>query len=308
MCSWIGSARRFFSTSSFKFQGLDAWIASPKSLVLTDTFHSNHLSDLYITLPTRDGTRGPFAPPAEGTPLAYGHHLAFFHPRNPEALLRTDGTDADFCPPEPFTRRMWAGGTMTWNKGAELKVGEKATAVSTVSKVEKKGFEVGKPMIFVKQRIEVTVQGRNEPGMVEERSHVYQASVASTGSRVPLNDLPKSEFSFSYTPSLTTLFRFSALTFNGHHIHLDKDYAQKVEGYPERLVHGPLTALMLLESLIYYRPGAQLRNFTYRAHNPIFVNSAATIHGAIVAKDKAELWCENDEGVVGMTGVVQFDE
>ncbi|KAG1753443.1 hypothetical protein EDB19DRAFT_1845048 [Suillus lakei] len=309
MCSWIWPARRFLSTASFNLPALDSWIASPKSLVLTDTFHSNHLSDLYITLPTRDGTRGrPYAPPVEGTPLGYGHHLAFFHPRNPEALLRADGTDADFCPPEPFTRRMWAGGTMTWNKGGELKVGEKANVVSTVAKVEKKGFEVGKPMIFVKQRIEVTVEGRNKFGMVEERAHVYQPSVATARSREPLNGLPKSEFSFSYTPSLTTLFRFSALTFNGHHIHLDKDYAQKVEGYQERLVHGPLTALMLLESLIYHRPRAQLRTFTYRAHNPIFVNCAATIHGAVVAKDKAELWCENDEGVVGMTGTVQFDE
>lgn len=306
MCSWTPLARRFLSTSS-----LDAWIASPKSLVLTDTFHSNHLSDLYITLPTRDGTHGrPFASPVEGTPLGYGHHLAFFHPRNPEASLRTDGTDADFCPPEPFTRRMWAGGTMTWNKERALKVGEKATAVSTVAKVEKKGFEVGKPMIFVKQRIEVTVDGQSQPGMVEERAHVFQAPVASVGSRVPreVKDLPKSEFSLSYTPTLTTLFRFSALTFNGHHIHLDKDYAQKVEGYPERLVHGPLTALLLLESLIYHRPRAQLHTFSYRAHNPIFVNCAATIHGAIVAKDKAELWCENDEGVVGMTGVIQFNE
>ena len=77
--------------------------------------------------------------------------------------------------------------------------------------------------------------------------------------------------------------------------------------FPERLVHGPLTALMLLENLIYHCPGAQLRTFTYRAHNPMFVNHAATIHGAIVAKGKAELWCESN-GVVGMTGTVQFDE
>ncbi|KAG2078264.1 hypothetical protein BDR04DRAFT_1088029 [Suillus decipiens] len=311
MCSWTRPAHRFLSTSSLNLQVLDTWIASPKSLVFIDTFHSNHLSDLYITLPTRDGMRGrPFASPVQGSPLGYGHHLAFFHPRNPEASLRTDGTDADFCPPEPFTRRMWAGGTMTWNNEQPLKVGEKATAVSTVDKVDKKGFEVGKPMIFVNQRIEVTVEGQSKPGMVEERAHVYQASVASVERRVPrqVNDLPKSEFSLSYTPTLTTLFRFSALTFNGHHIHLDKDYAQKVEGYPERLVHGPLTALLLLESLVYHRPKARLRTFSYRAHNPIFVNCPATIHGAIVAKDKAELWCENDEGVVGMTGVIQFDE
>ncbi|KAG1732594.1 hypothetical protein EDB19DRAFT_2026971 [Suillus lakei] len=75
--------------------------------------------------------------------------------------------------------------TMTWNKGGELNVGKKANAVSTVAKVEKKGFEVGKPMILVKQRIEVTVQGRNEPGMAEERAHIYQPSVATARSREP---------------------------------------------------------------------------------------------------------------------------
>jgi hydroxyacyl-ACP dehydratase HTD2-like protein with hotdog domain len=64
---------------------------------------------------------------------------------------------------------------------------------------------------------------------------------------------------------------------------------------------------MLLENLIYHHPRARLRTFTYRAHNPMFVNRAARIHGAIVSKDKAELWCESD-GVVGMTAMVQFDE
>ena len=186
MGSCIRPARRFFTTSSLNLPALDAWIASQKSLVLTDTFHTTHLSDLFITLPTRDGTRGrPFSPPVESTPLGYGHHLAFFHPRNPEASLRTDGTDADFCPPEPFTRRMWAGGTMTWNKDGELKVGEKATAVATVDKVEKKGFDVGKPMVFVNQRIQVTGKGRIEHGMVEERAHVYVASGRSEMKREP---------------------------------------------------------------------------------------------------------------------------
>ena len=188
MGTWIrpASAYRCFSGSTLNLPALDAWIASPKSLVLTDTFDSTRLSDLHITLPTRDGVHGrPFAPPAEGTPLGYGHHLAFFHPRNPEALLRADGTDADFCPPEPFTRRMWASGTMTWHKAAALKVGGKATAVSTVDKVEKKGFEVGKPMVFVKQRIRVTADGSSDHAIVEERAHVYQAPAASGGKRLP---------------------------------------------------------------------------------------------------------------------------
>ena len=166
---------RRFSTA------LDAWIAQPKSLALADTLTPTHLADLYITLPTRDGSRArPYQPPAVGTPLGYGHHLAFFHPRHPESALRPDGTDADFCPPEPFTRRMWASGTMRWNTkpGGALRVGDSAHAVSTIASVEKKGFDAAntQPMLFVKQRINVTAHGREEPSVVEERSHVYLAS------------------------------------------------------------------------------------------------------------------------------------
>lgn len=173
-------AGRRFSTNP-----LDAWIAQPKSLALTDTLTETHLADLYITLPTRDGTRGqPYQPPVQGTPLGYGHHLAFFHPRHPESALRPDGTDADFCPPEPFTRRMWASGTMRWNPnpGGALSVGDRAHALSTIASVEKKGLDAANthPMVFVKQRIQVTAQGHKEPSVVEERSHVY---LASRGSR-----------------------------------------------------------------------------------------------------------------------------
>ncbi|KAG6334831.1 hypothetical protein ID866_4253 [Astraeus odoratus] len=295
---WVDQSRGMFE---YPYQTLVVWISGHKSLTLTDTITPTHLADLYITLPTRDGTRGrPFQPPQEGTPLGYGHHLAFFHPRNPESALRSDGTDAEFCPPESFTRRMWAGGTMQWNsdpRGA-LRVGQKASAVSTVASVKKKGFDGdpdANPMVFVTQRIEITSKGREEPSVVEERSHVYLASAGSEravregmGStprehvanafnggvslRRTVHGLPSPDFSFTYRPSLTTLFRFSALTFNAHYIHLDKDFAQKSEGYPERLVHGPLTALMLLEALLFNRPELQLRTFSYRARNPLVVN------------------------------------
>lgn len=165
---------------SVALRRLDAWIAQqPKSLALADTLTPSHLADLYITLPTRDGTRGqPYQPPAEGTPLGYGHHLAFFHPRHPEPALRLDGTDADFCPPEPFTRRMWASGTMRWNPkpGGALSVGNKAHAVSAIASVDKKGFDREHPMVFVNQRIQVTTHGREEPSVVEDRAHVYLAS------------------------------------------------------------------------------------------------------------------------------------
>lgn len=205
---------------------------------------------------------------------------------------------------------------MWWNTspGGALRVGDVAHAVSTITSVEKKGFDSdlasggAHPMVFVKQRIEVTAEGREEPSVVEERSHVYLASPGNRRGAREVTGLPKPDFSFTYKPSSTTLFRFSALTFNGHHIHLDKEFAQKNEGYPERLVHGPLTALMLLEVLQFYKPGSQLRAFEYRARNPVIVNRNSTIHGALASGNRAEMWCTDDDGVVGMTGSITFSQ
>jgi hydroxyacyl-ACP dehydratase HTD2-like protein with hotdog domain len=168
-------ARRLYSStvSSLNIEVLDKWIATEKYLTLRDTLSPNHLADLYVTLPTRDGTRGePFTPPSTGLKLGYGHHLIFFHPRNPESALRPDGTDADFCPPEPFTRRMWAGGSIKW-PGSPLAVGDRVESISTVSSVEKKGFGRGTPMAFVNQTIEYVKIGESVANIVEERSHVY---------------------------------------------------------------------------------------------------------------------------------------
>jgi hypothetical protein len=157
---------------------LHRWIQSDKKLTLSDALHPDHVSDLFITLPTRDGTRKPFVAPTQGSPLDYGHHLAFFHPRNPESALRWDGTDADFCPPEPFTRRMWAGGRIEW-KGADLRVGEGATARCEVLDVQEKGLNKAPPMVFVRQKIEYRRAADAELAIVEERSHVYLAGPAS---------------------------------------------------------------------------------------------------------------------------------
>jgi len=305
--SRLYSSRSYSAPPNRNTEALDKWIASKKQLILKDRLGSEHLSDLYITLPTRDGTRRRYTPPEDGLPLGYGHHLVFFHPRNPEAVLRQDGTDADFCPPEPFTRRMWAGGKMKWHKNPLL-IGQKATASSTVGSVEKKGFENGSPMAFVKQKIEIQMQGRSEVSVEEERTHVY-LPVGSNQRRSVVREVPinlRPDFSLTYRPSSTTLFRFSALTFNGHHIHLDKDYAQKQEGYPERLVHGPLTALMLLETTMFQNPDAQVKYFEYRARNPQIVNRAVTIYGAWERDCVARLWSVDEEGVIGMTGNIHL--
>nr|VWO98704.1 Gyp1p [Ganoderma boninense] len=291
---------------------LDRWITAEKRLVLQDTLHPEHLADLYVTLPTRDGTRGPlpgYAPPWEGDALGYGHHLAFFHPRSPEKSLRWDGTDIDFSPPKPFTRRMWAGGRMEWK--SPLHVGDRVEAVCSIASVQRKGFgagETGAPMVFVKQKIEYRKHGGGEVCIEEERSHVYLAMAGNRRDPKEVKGLPRPDFMFEYLPTPTMLFRFSALTFNGHYIHLDKDYARKSEGYPERLVHGPLTALMLLDTTALQVPGS-FKTFEYRAVNPIAVNRVVSINGAQEDKDTIRVWAEVEEPesghqVVGMVGKI----
>ncbi|KAM6500486.1 hypothetical protein JOM56_003500 [Amanita muscaria] len=291
-----------------QLDALDIWIASHGRLVLSDRFTEDRLSDLYITLPTRDGTSAVYREPQDSQPVGYGHHLAFFHPRTPETKLRPDGTDPVLCPPEPFTRRMWAGGAVIWNNANPLLVGSKAKATSTTASIDKKGFEKGTPMIFVNQQIQVAMQGSSEPSLTETRSHVYLPSTSRPSNRPrEVNDIPpQSDFSFTYLPTLTTLFRFSALTFNAHHIHLDKDITNG-EGYPERLVHGPLTALMLLETATLNNPALKIKSFEYRAVNPMIVNHRMTIHGAWLDDVTARLWCIDQNGIVGMVGTIRKD-
>jgi len=198
---------------------------------------------------------------------------------------------------------------MTWDPENPLRIGESAVSVSTINSVEKKEDVYGaSPMVFVKQKIEITGEGNTKPSVVEERSHVYlaeRAAVKKTTRRV--KGIPEvADFTFAFTPSITTLFRFSALTFNGHHIHLDKEYAQSKEGYPERLVHGPLTALLLLETTMLQKPEAKFAHFEYRARNPIIVNQPMTIAGVWNDEYSAFLWAVNDKGTVGMTGEIQL--
>jgi hydroxyacyl-ACP dehydratase HTD2-like protein with hotdog domain len=205
---------------------------------------------------------------------------------------------------------MWAGGKIVWNNTNPLLVGSRATATSTIASADGKGFESGKPIIFVNQKIDVAMQGNSEePSLTEIRTHAYLPFNSRPASEPrEVNDVPsKSDFSFTYSPSLITLFRFSALTFNAHHVHLDKDITQLREGYPERLVHGPLTALMLLETAALSNPGLRIKSFEYRAVNPMFVNRTVTLNGTWLDDSTAKLWCADQSGVVGMIGTIEKD-
>lgn len=152
-----------------------------KQLTITDCLSHSHLADLFATLPTR-ATKDSV--PGQKQPLPYGHHLAFFHRRLAERDLRWDGTDMDFCPPEPFTRRMWAGGAMHWSsKPADLRLGDEVTAKKT-ARVALKGLDAegGRPMVFVNQEI-VYENSRGGVPLTERQTHVFLPPASARGAR-----------------------------------------------------------------------------------------------------------------------------
>jgi len=125
------------------------------------------------------------------------------------------------------------------------------------------------------------------------------------------------DVSFTFTPTASMLFRFSALTFNSHMIHLDPEFSRNVDGHPERLVHGPLTSLLLLElASLLNPPGSKgplaVKRYTYQARHPIFVGKPLTLCGTYIRQEdnsiprRMRLWAQNEQQIVCMTGDVEF--
>ncbi|WP_420633179.1 FAS1-like dehydratase domain-containing protein [Candidatus Palauibacter sp.] len=200
----------------------------------------------------------------------------------------------DFLPALPFSRRMWAGGRLAFE--GSLRIGEQIRRRSTVRSVTPKTGRSG-PLVLV------TVEHRissAEGEVVEEQDLVFLERPTKP-LVLPLVGSPEDEmeWSESLTPDAAMLFRFSALTFNAHRIHYDRDYAREVEMYPDLVVHGPLTALLLAD-LATRRSGRPLRALTFRARRPMFVERAITLQGR-QAGESAGLRALDETGAVAMS-------
>jgi 3-methylfumaryl-CoA hydratase len=207
-----------------------------------------------------------------GLPLLW--HWIYLLERPAQSDLGPDGHPARGgipTPPEPGRRRMWAGGRVRTD--GRLQVGRPATRRTSVAAVEEKTGRSGR-LTFV------TVSHQVEQDSVvvvdEEQDIVYRDAVPAASAPVPSTSLPTDseppspgEWPIETSPVL--LFRFSALTYNGHRIHYDREYARTVEGYPGLVVHGPLQALAMAE-VARRRPDVtgQGSLFEYRLLSPLF--------------------------------------
>ena len=229
-------------------------------------------------------------------PLPPLWHWLYFLPRAPQRDLGADGHPAlgGFLPPVPLPRRMWAGGELTFSRG--LRVGDTVTKTSTITDVQHKSGRTGE-LWFVTVDHVLTVDG--ETALTERHDIVYRAMPERGTPQPPRPRLPHTaQFGRTLQADPVMLFRFSALTFNGHRIHYDLDYVREVEGYPGLIVHGPLQAMLMLELLRHARPEARVARFGFRGVAPLFHQDTVSVGG----QDDPErdgrviLWTGDDAG------------
>ncbi|QGZ93664.1 FAS1-like dehydratase domain-containing protein [Terricaulis silvestris] len=224
--------------------------------------------------------------PELATPLA---HWLYFFPVAKQSEIGADGHPkrGGFLPPVELPRRMWAGGRLTFH--APLRVGAEIERVSTIKEVKAKSGTSGE-MVFVTVAHEISADGAAT--ISEEQDIVYRAAGGAAPATEP--DQRVAAYVRSFAPDEVALFRFSALTFNGHRIHYDRPYAAGVEGYPGLVVQGPFIAMALLNHFVASAPKARVRAFSFRAQRPLFDGVTAEL----CANPDGELWCRSESGVV----------
>ena len=207
-------------------------------------------------------------------------HWMLFQDWHPPSGLGSDGHPerGGFLPPvHDLPRRMWAGGRLCFHEAGILRPGDPVTRTSTVADVTAKTGASGR-LVFVTVRHEIS--GPAGPAISEEQDLVYRgAEGAAVKSASPAPSAPGHAVRAEVLPDAVLLFRYSALTGNGHRIHYDLDYVTRQEGYPGLVVHGPLQATWLAELAARHHPGRRIASFGFRGRRPAFAGRPMTLEG-----------------------------
>jgi len=249
--------------------------------------------------------------PVTGTELPPLWHWLFFLPHHRQSDIGPDGhaKRGGFLPPVPLPRRMWAGGRLQWH--APLKVGDAVKRVSTIQSVTHKSGRTG-DLLFVLVKHDVF----NTHGLclTEEHDIVYRPAAQATDpvpAPIAASSLaePGEMWTRDVVPDDVLLFRYSALTFNGHRIHFDRKYVTQVEGYPGLIVHGPLIATWLVD-LVRRHTDRPIRRFEFKALRPTF-ECADQRHVRVSGQLQADgqhvrLWAQDHEGWLTMQATAEL--
>jgi len=272
---------------------LREWIG--KSEEASDTFNPTPYAALAATL-----DRPSERPPA-GTPLPPLWHWLYFLPLHRRSEIGPDGhaRRGGFLPPVPLPRRMWAGSQFFFH--APLRVGDEVTRVSTIEDVTEKSGRTGR-LVFVKVRHDLRHRAAREIALTEFHDIVYREAPKPDDVAPPPQPAPGSgQWERKWIPDDVLLFRYSALTFNGHRIHYDRRYVTEVEGYPGLVVHGPLIATLLLDLLRHQWPDAEVTHYEFRAVRPVFdIDHFFVCGGPQPDGRTVRLWARDHDGFLAM--------
>ena len=241
--------------------------------------------------------------PAPGTPVAPLWHWLYFLPHARQSEIGPDGHPrrGGFLPPVPLPRRMWAGGRLRWDTDNPLRLGQEVQRVSTIRSVQHKTGRSGE-LLFV--LVEHRFSNQDGLALVEEHDIVYRAAASAGDPVLPPQQPPlagQAAWSRTIVPDDILLFRYSALTFNGHRIHYDRQYVTQVEGYPGLIVHGPLIATLLLDLLRRKLQGAKVVTFDFKALRPTFDLHPFSVHGKPREDGRTiDLWARDHDGFLTM--------
>jgi 3-methylfumaryl-CoA hydratase len=278
-------------TEKLDIDHLRQWIG--RSTEATDVVTAQLVKGLRATLFQEIGE------PRTGDAAPFTVHWCLAQPVFPMSMLGPDGhpTRGGFLPPVPLPRRMWAGGEIEFLQ--PLRVGDESTRTSRIADVQVKSGSTG-TLCFVS--VEHSISSPRGEAIRERQDIVYRemtSSAPAAGKAPP--PPPKAQHRETHVSDPVLLFRYSALTFNGHRIHYDRDYVTKVEGYPGLIFHGPLQAALIIEMAAKLQGGKAPRKFTYRGLQPLFEGTEFSVNANSTAGGM-ELWTANAEGQPTMKG------
>ncbi|MBN8984275.1 MAG: MaoC family dehydratase N-terminal domain-containing protein [Rhizobiales bacterium] len=243
--------------------------------------------------------------PKTGDAAPFTTHWCLAQPVYPMSMLGPDGhpTRGGFLPPVPLPRRMWAGGELQFIE--PLRVGDEATRASRIADVTVKSGSTG-TLCFVS--VEHTISTPRGVAIRERQDIVYRDMPTGGKNAAPAKPAaapPAAKHRQTHISDPVLLFRYSALTFNGHRIHYDRDYVTKVEGYPGLIFHGPMQAALLVEFAAHLHGGTAPKTFSYRGLQPLFEGGEFSVNANEVAEG-LDIWVANADGAPTMRGTASW--
>lgn len=275
--------------SKFDISKLKSWIG--KQEIMHDIVSLAAVKAMSATLDQQQ------CPVVQGDHLPGLWHWLYFSPAIPASDIAKDGHQklGKFLPPVPLKRRMWAGSQLSFHH--PIKVGDELKRISTIKDITQKQGRTGQLVfvtvchdIFEGDKLAISEQQNIVYRDVETKKSSPQAKLAP---EVPM-------WSREVRPDAVLLFRYSALTFNSHRIHYDRSYAMGEEGYDGLVVHGPLTATLLLDLLYRELPGARVQSYQFRGVSALFDFDIIKLQGRRQG-NKVSLWALNGKGELAMT-------